>query len=376
MPTNPPREDSIPEFISSDIYNDPYDRGFYFDPNKGIRRFSIEVYGDFTDLKPTEKDQEEKPKRKKEKPKTTKDLIEYLEQHSYIFRAYHIVIQLNDENALFVDRGLRYKAYRNKTKFHNYIKTIPKKWLRVKAKKSWHIVLTIKTKSHKEITLDEAYSYISRYFEKIKKYLNKKYGVKGYIGVLEVHRSGYPHLHAIFFIKKPAKVFKWKGILRFKEKRQWEKELKAEERGYIDAFALSRGREEFIRYMSKYMAKQLGGGLVYNKDGSINLKAATLAILRIFRKHMIIASKSIKERAKKLEAEARAARAKAGSVEKCDIYIKASRITQHNTTHHTTQHNTLEAMLEARAAAASKARAVIVIGYAEIGLWDRSPRIN
>jgi hypothetical protein len=34
-------------------------------------------------------------------------------------------------------------------------------------------------------------------------------------------------------------------------------------------------------------------------------------------------------------------------------------------------------MLEARAAAASKARAiVIVLGYAEIGLWDRSPRIN
>jgi hypothetical protein len=265
---------------------------------------------------------------------------------------------------------LRYKAYRNKAKFHSYIKAIPKKWFKVKAKKSWHIVMTIKTKSHKEIALDEAYNYISKYFEKIKKYVKKRYGIKGYIGVLEVHRSGYPHLHVIFFTKKPAKVFKWKGIWRFKEKRTWEKELKAEERGYIDAFAL-RNREEFIRYMAKYLAKQLGGGLVYNSDGSINLKAATLAILRIFRKHMIIASKSIKKMAKKLEAEARAAKAK-GSDGKCDIYI-ASRKTQHNTT----QHNTLEAMLEARAAAASKARAiVIVLGYAEIGLWDRSPRIN
>jgi hypothetical protein len=279
-----------------------------------------------------------------------------------------VVIQLN-ENALFVDRGLRYKAYRNKAKFHSYIKAIPKKWFKVKAKKSWHIVMTIKTKSHKEIALDEAYNYISKYFEKIKKYVKKRYGIKGYIGVLEVHRSGYPHLHVIFFTKKPAKVFKWKGIWRFQEKRTWEKELKAEERGYIDAFAL-KSREEFIRYMAKYLAKQLGGGLVYNSDGSINLKAATLAILRIFRKHMIIASKNIKEMAKRLEAEA--ARAKAGSVEKCDIYI-ASRKTQHNTT----QHTTLEAMLEARAAAASKARAiVIVLGYAEIGLWDRSPRIN
>jgi hypothetical protein len=83
---------------------------------------------------------------------------------------------------------------------------------------------------------------------------------------------------------------------------------------------------------------------------------------------MIIASKSIKKMAKKLEAKAKAK----GSGGKCDIYI-ASRKSQHNTT----QHTTLEAMLEARAAAASKARAiVIVLGYAEIGLWDRSPRIN
>jgi hypothetical protein len=360
MPPQTPREDSISELISSEIYEDPYDRGFYYDPNTGIRRFSIEVYGDFTELKPKE---EEKPKRKKEKPKTTKDLIEYLEQHSYIFRAYHIIKQY-DSYALFLDRGLRYKAYRNRIKFYSYIKTIPKKWLKVKGKKSRHIVLTIKTRSHKELSLDEAFNYITKYFEKIKKYLNKKYGVKGYIGVLEVHSSGYPHLHVILFLKKPVRVFKWKGIWRFKEKRTWEKELKTHERGYIDAFAL-KSREEFISYMSKYMAKQLKSGLVHNKDGSINLKAATLAILRIFRKHMIIASKSIKEMAKKLEAKAKAK----GSDGKCDIYI-ASRKTQHNTT----QHNTLEAMLEARPR--PKAKAIIVLGYAEIGLWDRSPRIN
>jgi hypothetical protein len=369
------------ELISSDTYDpysDPYDRGFYYDPNIGIRRFSIEVYGDFSELS---NEKEEKPKRKKEKPKiaTTKDLEEYLEQHSYIFRAYHIIKQYN-EYALFLDRGLRYKAYRNKAKFHSYIKAIPKKWLKVKGKKSNHIVLTIKTKSHKELSLDEAFNYITKYFEKIKKYLNKKYGVKGYIGVLEVHSSGYPHLHVIFFLKKPAKVFKWKGIWRFQEKRTWEKELKAEERGYIDAFAL-KSREEFISYMTKYMAKQLKGGLVYNSDGSINLKAATLAILRIFRKHMIIASKSIKEMAKRLEAEA--AKAKARSDGKCDIYIasrggveRSQHNTTHNTYHNTTQHTTLEAMLEAKARPRPKAKAIIVLGYAEIGLWDRSPRIN
>jgi hypothetical protein len=299
-----------------------------------------------------------------------------------MFRAYHIIKQY-DGYALFLDRGLRYKAYRNKAKFYSYIKAIPKKWLKVKGKKSNHIVMTIKTKSHKEIALDEAYSYISRYFEKIKKYMKKRYGIKGYIGVLEVHRSGYPHLHVIFFIKKPAKVFKWKGIWRFKEKRLWEKDLKSEEKGYIDAFAL-RNRDEFIRYMAKYLAKQLGGGLVYNSDGSLNLKAATLAILRIFRKHMIIASKSIKEMAKRLEAKAdkkAGSDKRAGSDEKCDIYI-ASRISQHitthNTYHNTTQHTTQEAMLEARpeAKARPKAKAIIVLGYAEIGLWDRSPRIN
>jgi hypothetical protein len=373
MPPQTPREDSISELISSKIYEDPYDRGFYFDFNINKTRFSIEVYGDFTELKPKE---EEKPKRKKEKPKiaSTKDLEEYLEQHSYIFRAYHIIKQY-DGYALFLDRGLRYKAYRNKAKFHSYIKVIPKKWLKVKGKKSRHIVLTIKTRSHKELSLDEAFNYITKYFEKIKKYLNKKYRVKGYIGVLEVHSSGYPHLHVILFLKKPVRVFKWKGIWRFQEKRTWEKELKTHERGYIDAFAL-KSREEFISYMSKYMAKQLKSGLVHNKDGSINLKAATLAILRIFRKHMIIASKSIKEMAKKLEAEARAAKAK-GSDGKCDIYI-ASRDgverSQHNTYHNTTQHTTLEAMLEARPR--PKAKAIIVLGYAEIGLWDRSPRIN
>jgi hypothetical protein len=374
MPPQTPREDSISELISSKIYEDPYDRGFYFDFNINKTRFSIEVYGDFTELKP--KEEEEKPKRKREKPKiaSTKDLEEYLELHSYIFRAYHIIKQY-DGYALFLDRGLRYKAYRNKAKFHSYIKVIPKKWLKVKGKKSRHIVLTIKTRSHKELSLDEAFNYITKYFEKIKKYLNKKYRVKGYIGVLEVHSSGYPHLHVILFLKKPVRVFKWKGIWRFQEKRTWEKELKTHERGYIDAFAL-KSREEFISYMSKYMAKQLKSGLVHNKDGSINLKAATLAILRIFRKHMIIASKSIKEMAKKLEAEARAAKAK-GSDGKCDIYI-ASRDgverSQHNTYHNTTQHTTLEAMLEARPR--PKAKAIIVLGYAEIGLWDRSPRIN
>ena len=106
-------------------------------------------------------------------------------------------------------------------------------------------------------------SYARRIIKTIERIENNK--VLYYIGVLEAHRDGYPHLHMLVIFKKPMKLFKWKNMYRFERKREWDKALGSDKSNFIDIFALSNSRE--IRsYLLKYLSKSLAEHIIQNKD--------------------------------------------------------------------------------------------------------------
>jgi hypothetical protein len=111
-------------------------------------------------------------------------------------------------------------------------------------------------------------SYARRVLKTIEKIENNK--IIYYIGVLEAHRDGYPHLHLLVVFKKPMKVFKWKNVYRFENKRLWDQALGSDKSNFIDVFAL-RNHREIRSYLLKYLSKSLAENIVMNKNDIKNL---------------------------------------------------------------------------------------------------------
>jgi hypothetical protein len=62
---------------------------------------------------------------------------------------------------------------------------------------------TFTTGSHDEQTIEEAYSVITKNWERLIKRLKREYGKFSYVRTIELHKSEYPHVHALFSIFLP-----------------------------------------------------------------------------------------------------------------------------------------------------------------------------
>jgi hypothetical protein len=134
-----------------------------------------------------------------------------------------------------------------------------------------------------------------------------------YIGVLEAHRDGYPHVHFLVVFKKPLKVFRWKNVYRFENKRLWDQALGSNEENFIDVFAL-RNYREIRSYLLKYLSKSLAEHIIQNKDDIkilINsssydsflennyFKDLTLLICKLLSVKPVMISRSLEDRIKR-----------------------------------------------------------------------------
>jgi len=178
---------------------------------------------------------------------------------------------VSSKRLIVYDRGIISYVRKYRAKIIRALKSLAKRRLKVKGKKSYHMFITV--------TLARSYpiglawrkiikSYARRIIKTIERIENNK--VLYYIGVLEAHRDGYPHIHMLVIFKKPMEVFKWKNMYRFERKKEWDKALGSDKSNFIDAFAL-RNKKEVVGYLLKYLSKSLVENIVMNKNDIKNL---------------------------------------------------------------------------------------------------------
>jgi len=243
------------------------DYSFFYDYENGLDRFVFKVYvsgvvdfeENFSLLKRGDKSDPYLSIESRE------DLYAALMSWIDLWVKPYVVVEKHPTYFIVKDRGIRFRAWVYRRRFYDLINHIPKSWFRVKGKRSKHVVITI-TLPHENLGIGEAYKLIKKRVRSVISYFNKRYGVKAYLGVWEVHESGYPHVHLILFLKKSIPVFKHKGIWRFSHKRVWDVDLKVSERGFIDCFAVRGGKEGVRRYFSKYLSKVFS----FDLDGGDN----------------------------------------------------------------------------------------------------------
>jgi hypothetical protein len=206
-----------------------------------------------------------------------------------------VVVRVYPERAVFLRRDLEWRAFQLRQRIAEIFDRIPPSWVSIRGGYSRHIVITVTVP--RNLPLYEAWDRIDGYFRDIVRYFERMYGVRGYVGVYEVHRDGYPHIHAIIFVRKRLRVFRYRGVLRFGDKkRKWERDLNTQQRGHIDCLALRGGKRGALRYFSKYLSK-FGEGESsrgFNLKQVLNLKPYSLIIFRLFRKQPIKASRNLR----------------------------------------------------------------------------------
>jgi len=185
-------------------------------------------------------------------------------------RSYGFFI-LSPKKLIVYDRGLIYYAKRYRAKIIRALKSLSKRRLKVKGKKSYHAFITITLARNYPIGVawrKIIKSYARRVLKTIEKIENNK--IIYYLGVLEAHKDGYPHIHMFVIFKKTLKVFKWKNMYRFERKKEWDKALGSDKENFIDVFAL-RNKKEVVGYLLKYLSKSLAENIVMNKNDIKNL---------------------------------------------------------------------------------------------------------
>jgi len=198
--------------------------------------------------------------------KTSEDLyMAIISRFDFLIRSYGFFV-VSPKKLIVYDRGLIHYAKRYRAKIIKALKSLPKKRIKVKGKKSFHmfITVTLSRKYHIGLAWKKIIkSYARRVLKTIEKIENNK--IIHYIGVLESHRDGYPHLHILVVFKKPLRVFRWKNMYRFERKREWDKALGSDKENFIDVFAL-RNKKEVVGYLLKYLSKSLAENIIMNKD--------------------------------------------------------------------------------------------------------------
>jgi len=199
---------------------------------------------------------------------TSEDLFKALVSHfDYLTRSYGFFI-LSPKKLVAYDRGLIHYAKKYRAKIIKALKSLPKRRIKVKGKRSFHMFITVTLA--RSYPIGQAWkkiikSYARRVLKTIERIENNK--IIFYIGVLESHRDGYPHLHILVVFKKPLRVFRWKNMYRFERKREWDQALGIDvsKSNFIDVFAL-KNKKEVVGYLLKYLSKSLAEHIIQNKD--------------------------------------------------------------------------------------------------------------
>jgi len=278
------------------VGNSNVDYDFFFDYENGINRYVFKVFVsgvvDFDNVVVS--------KRKFDRPdpylsiETKEDLLAVLRSYLSLWSLPFVIIEKHPDFFIVKDKGIRFRSWVYRRRFYGIVDNIPKKWFYIKGGRSRHVVITI-TLPHENLGIGEAYKLIKKRVRSVISYFNKRYGVKAYLGVWEIHEDGYPHIHLIIFLRKSIPVFLYKGIWRFSHKRLWDKDLKTNQYGFIDCLALRGGRKGVRNYFSKYLSKMFTTDISRdNSINSINFKPYSLFIFRLFRIRAIIRSRNLK----------------------------------------------------------------------------------
>jgi len=232
------------------------------------------------------------------------DLLSFLSEVERLWRTPFIVGKVYPEKMTLFRRDLKYRAWLIEKRFEIALRSLPKKCFKVKGKRARHVVITITVKH--EGPLHESYKKLSKRLQAVVRYFKKRYGLVGYIAVLEVHADGYGHYHAIIFTKRWLKVFKHKNVWRFDDKRNrekdtdWDRDLRVDEEGFIDCFALKNGKEGAKSYFAKYLTKALSRpspssspSSTSNEESSVNVKDKVLLVARALRIQVLKMSRNI-----------------------------------------------------------------------------------
>jgi len=130
---------------------------------------------------------------------------------------------------------------------------------------------------------------------------SKRYGRVLWVCVEELQQKGYPHVHCVFWVERPLRVFRKSGKWRFDDKREWELWYPL---GNIDAFALPKLRHA-VNYLKKYLTKQYPSVSQESQDLSQpdqgeNWKGWEIEFRWLTRGRIVRACKEVKRRARQI----------------------------------------------------------------------------
>lgn len=171
-------------------------------------------------------------------------------------------------------------------------------WLEhVKLPKGKYVLITLTLK--RDIELQDAWAYInfwvSRFLKRFRDYLRKVKRFKrfDYLGVIEVHKDGYPHVHILarFPFVSIHKIFEW-----WRDNHGQLSEFQGVDVKFV-------GSEENARsYVLKYLTKAQNTYWryeVYQEDGKVKVRVRlSTCFMWYFRVKLFFASRSIKRQKK------------------------------------------------------------------------------
>jgi hypothetical protein len=262
----------IPEAIISNTSD------FWVDPATGRPVFSVEVFGDFSEVLP---EWGSPPPRRGESPPPPSDpqiLTRVLEEKTRLWSRDFIIAKVSDFYAVFLNRGLSYRLWRDSLRVWAVSRYIAKHHRR--SRDSTNVVFLTLTYDPNRFSVTEAWKDVGNRISRVFKWFRRHYGLKAALAVLETHDNFYPHVHMILLLERDIGVFEYRGLLRFCEKKpRWEKALARE--GFIDAQA-PRSAKEISNYLSKYLNK-VSRELPKLVEGVVSPKALTPFLARLYR---------------------------------------------------------------------------------------------
>jgi len=240
---------------------------------------------------------------------TFEEFKQYFEENFRYWLKPFIVLHFYDKCIILKDKGIRYRAFINSKRIELafiILNVLYKRHLKIKAikkkdktiYKSKHIFITI-TIPH-DVPWFEAFKLITKRYRGIISYFNRNFKVKHYLGALELHEDGYPHLHTLLILERPIRIFKHNNMFRFEPKRKWDKDLKSEEKGFIDCFAL-KNPYEISQYLNKYTKKTLKSVEKLIKNEKPSNKDYLLVTSRYMQKRVVLMDRKLRRLVKLFE---------------------------------------------------------------------------
>jgi hypothetical protein len=205
-------------------------------------------------------------------------LLKVLEEKVKLWSRDFVIASISDFYAVFLNRGLTYRLWRDSLRVWVVSRYIAKHHRR--SQSSTNVVFLTLTYDPKRYSVTEAWRSVRNRINRVFRWFRRHYGLKVGLAVLETHENLYPHVHMVLLLEREVEVFEYRGLLRFHEKKpRWERALARE--GFIDAQA-PRSAREISRYLSKYLNK-VSKELPKLAGGDYSPKALAPILARLYR---------------------------------------------------------------------------------------------